>query len=355
MAPDVVREFIDQLETIQGSDSVDVLIHSTGGDGLTAWKLMSVLREKFARVSVLVPYMAFSAATLFSLGADDIFMHPYASLGPIDPQIILTYGDGSRRAFAYEDIGAFLRFLLEEVKISEQKHIAPITDKLFSIVDPLSVGGAKRASELSTEIGERLLLTHMTNAEDRIKARQIAENLNKSFLAHGYAVSRGRAREIGLRVASEDRDLEKLIWRAYLGLEEHMEMRNVFNASSHFLKDEEAAKSLKSRGPLNFPPNMPQELVGQILNAMAQQIIQESLSCGVEVRPKIIGAVVESPRLISEFSNTIDIFAYRLPTGEIKSYITEINKGWEKIPVPEPPPGLNVVPEKPQELDISKN
>ena len=72
---------------------------------------MSLLRERFKSVSVLVPYMAFSAATIFSLGADEIVMHPHASLGPIDPQIQMRQADGTMRVFAYEDVGAFLRFL----------------------------------------------------------------------------------------------------------------------------------------------------------------------------------------------------------------------------------------------------
>src|SRR5690348_11090599 len=87
MAGDAVREFIDQLDVLKEHQAVDVLIHSTGGDALAAWKLMSVLRERFEKVSVLVPYMAFSAATVFAMGADEIVMHPHASLGPIDPQI----------------------------------------------------------------------------------------------------------------------------------------------------------------------------------------------------------------------------------------------------------------------------
>ena len=91
MAADAVREFIDQLDAISVGDSgVDILIHSTGGDALTAWKLMSILRERFDEVAVLVPYMAFSAATIFALGADEIVMHPHASLGPIDPQITIS-------------------------------------------------------------------------------------------------------------------------------------------------------------------------------------------------------------------------------------------------------------------------
>ena len=111
MAGDSVREFIDQLDALSDADKVDALVHSTGGDALAAWKLMSILRERFDNVAVLVPFMAFSAATLFALGADEIVMHPHASLGPIDPQISIPLPDGSRRQFSYEDVGAFLRFL----------------------------------------------------------------------------------------------------------------------------------------------------------------------------------------------------------------------------------------------------
>lgn len=218
MAPDVVREFIDQIDAIDSGNQVDVLINSTGGDALTAWKLMSLLRERFANVAVLVPYMAFSAATIFALGADEIVMHPHASLGPIDPQIRMTQPDGKVRQFAYEDVGAFLEFLSEDVHLSEQIHVSQIVERLFHVVDPLNVGASKRASKLSTDIGERLLSMHV-NGEDRTKSRQIAENLNKSFFAHGDAVSKRRARELQLPIAQDDKKLEGLMWEAYCSLE----------------------------------------------------------------------------------------------------------------------------------------
>jgi hypothetical protein len=44
MAGDAVREFIDQLDALPAdTKNVDVLVHSTGGDALAAWKLMSIL------------------------------------------------------------------------------------------------------------------------------------------------------------------------------------------------------------------------------------------------------------------------------------------------------------------------
>lgn len=35
-------------------------------------------------------YTAYSAATLLALGADNMVMHPFANLGPVDPQITST-------------------------------------------------------------------------------------------------------------------------------------------------------------------------------------------------------------------------------------------------------------------------
>ena len=137
MAADVVREFIDQLDAINDGKVVDILIHSSGGDALTSWKLMSMLRERFESVAVLVPYMAFSAATIFALGADEIVMHPHASLGPIDPQITIQTTGGGARRFSFEDVGAFLRFVTDEIGISEQAYVSAVVEKLFSVVDPV--------------------------------------------------------------------------------------------------------------------------------------------------------------------------------------------------------------------------
>ena len=331
MAGDAVREFIDQIDSITTSTGVDILVHSTGGDALTAWKLMSILRERFEKVSVLVPFMAFSAATLFALGADEIAMHPHASLGPIDPQVTIAQPDGSKRRFSYEDVGAFLRFLVNEVKISEQVHVSAVIEKLFSVVDPLNVGAAKRASELSSSVGERLLLLHMTGSEDKVKARQIAENLNKSFFAHGDAVSRSRAKELQLRIAAEDQKLEELIWEAYLGLEGYMMLRQQFNTLQHYLNDPNGVAALRPLPPLSLPANAPSQIVQQVWQAAAQQALQNLKTAPVEVEYTIVNALVESTRVVSEYRTTGNLSAFRNPNGEIQLSATVTASGWRSI------------------------
>jgi hypothetical protein len=333
MAADTVREFIDQLDTIPNeNEAVDVLIHSSGGDALAAWKLMSILRERFSRVGVLVPFAAFSAATIFALGADEIIMHPHASLGPIDPQIGVRLPDGSTRQFAYEDLVAFLGFLANDMKLTDQQHVSTVVEKLFSTVDPLVVGAAKRASELAVDVGERLLSTHLSDAQ---RAKQIAVNLNKSFFAHGDAVSRQRAIKLGLQVSKKSEPaLETLIWQAYQGIEDYMELRKPLNHLHMFLADPAGAASLAAPAPLNLPPNTPPQVMQQILQAVANQAIQMLQGHGVEVAFSVPVALVESSRAASEFRTDGRISASRQQGGEVRLSVIETGARWSSVPMP---------------------
>src|SRR4051794_12142659 len=64
MGVEVIPELLDQLELIpQGTEAVDFLIVSNGGDATVAWRIMTLLRERVKQVGVLVPQAAFSAAT----------------------------------------------------------------------------------------------------------------------------------------------------------------------------------------------------------------------------------------------------------------------------------------------------
>ena len=331
IAGDAVRELIEQIDAISAEQyEVDVLIHSAGGDALAAWKLMSVLRERFRFVGVLVPFTAFSAATLFCLGADEIVMHPHASLGPIDPQIeVPRPGEttGTIR-FSFEDVGAFLRFLKDEIGLSEQAYVTPVIEKLLSVVDPVRVGGAKRASELSTDVGERLLRMHMTSPDDRGRTREIADRLNKSFFAHGDAVSRSRARELQLKVAADDEKLEKLMWEAYLGLESYMDLRSAFNLLEYYLAHD--GKLPSPPGPLVLPPNTPDQVAQQIWSAVAQEALQDRAT-PVQVDYQLVHAVIESGRKAAEYRSCGTLSAVGMTGGEVRVGQVVTSSRWVSV------------------------
>ena len=90
--------FVDLLHNVNPGESLDLLLHTGGGDIDAAEKLISMIRTKVgdATLRVIVPDYAKSAGTLMVLGADMVVMSDTSELGPIDPQIIRGDGNGNR-------------------------------------------------------------------------------------------------------------------------------------------------------------------------------------------------------------------------------------------------------------------
>ncbi len=81
-----VDAFADLVRTTDG-DEVDVFIISNGGSAEATERIVNCLRNKFKRISFIVPGCAYSAATLMCLAGDEIIIDDIGTLGPIDPQI----------------------------------------------------------------------------------------------------------------------------------------------------------------------------------------------------------------------------------------------------------------------------
>jgi ClpP class serine protease len=89
MADDAIRDIFDHLQALSNRpvDKLDLFLCSNGGDSTLPWRLVPVFRQFAKTFSVLVPFHAYSAATLLALGANEIVMHPFGVLGPIDPTV----------------------------------------------------------------------------------------------------------------------------------------------------------------------------------------------------------------------------------------------------------------------------
>ncbi len=70
-----------------GSEPIAVLLERYGGIARLAYKTASMIRRTCGAYSVIVPDVALSAATLFCLGADMIYLGDDATLGPLDAQV----------------------------------------------------------------------------------------------------------------------------------------------------------------------------------------------------------------------------------------------------------------------------
>lgn len=330
MATDVIPEFANHILNIpKDKKEIDLLIVSNGGDPTVAWRIISMLRERFDRVGALLPYAAYSAATLLALGADEIIMHPFANLGPVDPQLSSSKQvpgqDGKEKTleihFGAEDLRHFLEFAKSDVGISDQEQIGKAFELLCNEVGSIPIGMAKRSTHLSLSMGEKLLSLHM---KDPNKVKTITEALNTSFYHHGYPVGRKEAKGIGLPIpdASDD-DLNSLIWDVWKNIEAEMECDDPFKPIGIILNSPEAPKLLSPVPQVNIPTNLPPNLIQQVY----KKIVEEA-STVTQINPvdfKLLLSTVESIYGKSEYLLKGKILASRLPSMKfaVSHVITE--------------------------------
>jgi len=329
MAPDVIPEFTNQILAISKKEKhIDILIVSHGGDPTVACHIVSMLRERFEKIGVLLPYAAYSAATLLALGADEIVMHPFSNLGPVDPQLTYTRpigGEDSKHEvikFGSEDLVNYLAFVREDVGISDQEELQRAFELLCKDVGSIPVGVAKRVSQFSLLMSEKLLSLHM---QDINEARAIAESLNKSFFHHGYPVGRTEAEQIGLAVKKPDEDLEDLLWRVWQDIMEEMQYFQPFSALEIVLGHANIAALLGPVAQVQLPANLPAQVLQQAYNLILQQ------TQTVQVEPvdyEVFQATLESIRCKSEFRTKGKINAVRMPDMKIAVSVTPVSQKW---------------------------
>lgn len=326
---DAVAEFQEQLQALpKDTKAIDLLLVSVGGDPTVAWRIVSLIRERCEKFSVLVPHAAYSAATLIVLGADEIIMHPNGNLGPTDPQITVPKSSkGEGVSFGSEDLSAFLRYVKTNVSNDEDVLAAAFQKFCEDAGSSIAIGVAERSSQLSLSMGQKLLETHM-KGESTAKAKDIAQRLTKDFFHHGYPVNRSEAEEIGLKVAKANAQIENLLWEIWSNLSSDLQLREPFNAVGLIRANPDCAPLFEPVPVANIPANLPGEVMQQVMQGVLAQ-------CGVAGVPgtpfELVHAIVESPRLASRHVSRGLIFASRLPDLTFKLSNLIERQGWETV------------------------
>ena len=309
------------------------MIVSTGGDPTVAWQIVSLIRERVSRFSVLVPEAAFSAATLIALGADEIVMHPNGNLGPVDPQLrtVRRGPDGQEHvvSFGSEDLRAYLEFAKESVGISDQSELATVFDRFCQEVGTVSIGSAARVARLSIAMCEKLLKMHMVKDQAQ-QALVIAEGLNKNFFHHGYPVSRTEAREIGLKIAKSNGRLEDLVWKTWSSIEADLGFRQGFSPIALLRRTEECAPLFGPVPSVTIPPGTPDSLAHQVY----AQVLEHAACTVPPVPHRTVHGIVESQRHSCHYIRDGLIFASRGLNSGIVYNDMVVDSGWRAVDVP---------------------
>lgn len=332
MGSDAVPSIIDQLDKLPAQlPSLDFMIVSVGGDPMAAWRIISLIRQRMGekgQLSVFIPQSAYSAATLLAFGANEIVMHPNGHLGPVDMQIT-SFGESGLRRYSTEDISAFLEFVREKLKITDQEHLRALFDGTCKEVSTTGIGFMARSSKLAIDLGERLLALHMKDDDTRSKLRTIVENMSKKFQTHGYPVNRTEALEIGLAVNKKrDIRLEKLMWRLWLDIEQDLKENIPFHPLFVVMNSKEASKLLKPVPQLVVP--MVYSSGGHV-STNVDELIKKATPTVEPVDFEYVSAIVESKRAASAHVTRGKILSCRSPNLVINYSQVVVSQAWEKV------------------------
>lgn len=329
MAGDAIPFIINQINSIDSKvTEVDFMIISNGGDPITALRINSILRERFKKINVLIPYVAYSAATIFSLGADSIVMGKYSNLGPVDPQITAQKKDNnggtSNLQFGSEDLRYFIEFVKKDIGVRKEKNKLKACENLITDVGGNTIGFAKRSQQLSLYLSEKLMSEHGYN---KFKIKKISKRLNSSY-HHGYAVSRSEALDMGLKVEKPSNKIENLMWELWKDFEREMKCDTAFDPMSEIMNNPLVAQKLNNVPVVNIPANLPpqgQQVILQTLIPQIQMITQST------VQVLVLLGCIESLNLGYNVSTILNILAWRNFDMQIGINLTTSSSGWNKI------------------------
>lgn len=244
IAGDVVPLMHEHILALEEEErqKLDLFIYSRGGHNDVPWTIVSMFREYCSEgsFSVLIPYRAHSAATVISLGADEIIMTKKSELGPID----ITMGSGpynpteknsnQRLPISVEDVTGYFS-LLNRVGCERPDEVMNGFNLLAKEVHPLALGAVSRLLEETKLVALRLLSTR-AEPFDEEENHEIVKKISSEIYSHSHTISRTEAeRYIGLKqVKNAEKDqIDKELWDLY------NEYKELFHLEEPFLPEEE--------------------------------------------------------------------------------------------------------------------
>jgi hypothetical protein len=274
---------------------------------------------------------------MIALGADEIVMGPQGELGPIDPSLGIRRqlgGDGEQTLVtdqvSVEDVMAYVEFMQDRVGISDQEALAVGFSKLADRLDPVALGKVHRTHSHIRDVARRIVLSRAEPPPSQT-VDKIVSTLAERVYAHGHAISRSEAEEMGLPVSTPQDELDGLMWGLLEAYETHMNLLSPLDpigALGNNAKAEEdcvlalieseaglhefktvkmmdaqrqlpsglnVAVNLNLQVPPNLPPNQSQAL--QALLAQAQPAIQQQAAAAVkqalDAQAPIVGVQVK--------------------------------------------------------------
>ena len=207
---DVVEHFVEHLDKMEKTQKITLILYSKGGNTLTGWSLVNLMRQFCKEFNVIIPSKAHSTATLIALGANSIIMTKQATLGPIDPSVngplnpaLPGNNPSSRIPISVESINGYFEFV-KALGIKNEGGIDKIVIDLASRIHPVVLGNVYRSRTQIQMLGKRLLSKHF---QEEAKIEKILSFLCSESGSHDYTIYRDEAKdELSLNIITPNAD-----------------------------------------------------------------------------------------------------------------------------------------------------
>lgn len=202
-----VDGFTDLINSVpENKRSVDILIHSPGGQADATERIVYLLRKRFDEIHFLIPHSAYSAATMLALAGDTITLHSSATLGPIDPQINGLPARLIKKGFIK---------VRDSIKPETLPAYLPLIEKYTLQLLELCDDSEALSQLLVTEwLGAYMLKTEAFNGQIK-KAVDFFSNY-ESHLIHSRPLVLEKLGELQLKISYAEAALNELLWEAYI-------------------------------------------------------------------------------------------------------------------------------------------
>ena len=208
--------FGDLLHNVPRGSSVELMLHTPGGSGDVAEKLIRMVRGKVGdeEISVIVPDFAKSAGTLMVLGADRVLMSDMSELGPIDPQIRLADAQGHRQ---WQSVQTYLDAYDEYTAALTQSPNNMPARMMLDRLDPLIVKRCQAAKDRARQSAEHLLREGMFRKDADANWSMTASGLldTRRWLSHSQMISWRDARHPDIGLVVDYFEPESSRWQGY--------------------------------------------------------------------------------------------------------------------------------------------
>ncbi len=171
------------FKNIKGKKNIMLIIHSGGGSIEPAYFISKQCKEHSNKFIVVIPRKAKSAATLLSLGADEIHMGDISQLGPIDPQI------GNKSVLALGNAVEYLAKLCEKYPKSSEM----FAKYLYLELELGKLGHFERISKSAVQYAEILLENKKFPKQQT--SEMIAKHFTFDYKDHGFVIDKQEAKK----------------------------------------------------------------------------------------------------------------------------------------------------------------